>query len=128
MRRAGVILVLCLNLLTITAPTRTAPESPIPYNSAPIGGTDYPWNMFHHDSLRSGATPASAPSTSALMWTYDTGATIYSSPAVVDATVFTSTYNWAANTGSLYAIDEASGVCCPVVSGDKDCSIDYCWA
>jgi len=109
MRRAGVILVLCLNLLTITATTRTAPESPVPYISVPIGGTDYPWNMFRHDSLRSGSTPASAPSTSALMWTYDTGATIYSSPAVVDGTVFISTYNWVANTGSLYAVDEYSG-------------------
>src|SRR3972149_1733870 len=95
--------------LPLTAITRTEPESPTPYIPAPMGGTDYPWNMFRHDSLRAGATPASAPSTSALMWTYDTGATIYSSPAVVDGTVFISTYNSAANTGSLNAIDEYTG-------------------
>lgn len=109
MRRIGVFLVLCLTLLALTSPSGTGPVNPRPYSSAPVGGTDYPWNMFHHDSLRSGATLASAPSTSALMWTYDTGATIYSSPAVVDGTVYISTYNGAVNTGSLYAIDEYSG-------------------
>lgn len=109
MRGVDVFLVLCLSLLALTATTRTEPETPTPYVSAPVSGTDYPWNMFHHDSLRSGATLASAPATSALMWTYDTGATIYSSPAVVEGTVYISTYNGAANTGSLYAIDEYTG-------------------
>ncbi len=65
--------------------------------------------MFHYDAARTGATPASAPSTSALMWSYDTGATIYSSPAVADGTIYIATYDWTYNTGSLYAIDEYTG-------------------
>ncbi len=81
----------------------------MPPESAPLGGTDYPWAMFHHDPERTGATPASAPTTSSLMWTYNTGATIYSSPAVVDGTVYIATYDWTYNTGSLYAIDEYTG-------------------
>ncbi len=65
--------------------------------------------MFHHDSQRTGATPASAPSTPSLMWSFNTGATIYSSAAVDGGVVFIATYDWTNNVGNLYAIDEYTG-------------------
>ncbi len=43
------------------------------------------------------------------MWSFNTGATIYSSPAVVGGVVFIATYDWTNNLGSLYAIDEYTG-------------------
>ncbi len=107
MRKVVVLLILSLYLLAPPIPTSTGPETPGSYRFAPLGGTDYPWTMFHHDSQRTGATLASAPSTPSLMWTYDTGAVVYSSPAVVDGTIFITTYG--TSTGSLYAIDEYTG-------------------
>lgn len=109
MQKVGIFLVICIYLLAPTIPTDLGPGDPKTYTSAPLGGTDYPWAMFHHDSQRTGATLASAPSSPTLMWSYDTGATVYSSPAVASGTVYIATYDWATNTGSLYAIDEYSG-------------------
>jgi len=82
LRKVVVLLILSLYLLAPPIPTSRGPETPSSYSFAPLGGTDYPWTMFHHDSQRTGATPASAPSTPSLMWSFNTGATVYSSAAV----------------------------------------------
>lgn len=60
--------------------------------------------MFHHDPLRSGVTPASAPNGPNLMWAFPTGSYVYPSPVVTDGMVFIPSYD-----GNLYALDEYSG-------------------
>ena len=60
--------------------------------------------MFHHDSLRTGVTPASAPSGPNLMWTFTTGSFVYPSPVVVDGMVLIPSWD-----GNLYALDEYNG-------------------
>ncbi len=102
--------VLALILFLLPAvPLGETPKVPQSHFSAPPGGTNYPWAMFRHDSLRSGATLASAPSSGSLMWTLNIGATIYSSPAVVNGAVYIATYDATGGPGRLYAIDEYSG-------------------
>ncbi len=104
MRKAIAALILSLYLLASAIPGNSPSPSPKAFSSAPLGSTDYPWTMLHHDSLRLGASPAIAPGTANLMWTYTTGAQVYSSPAVTEGIVFIPSWD-----GALYAIDEYSG-------------------
>lgn len=98
-------LTLSLYLLAATI-VGNGPSGPNVLSSAPLGSTDHPWVMFHYDSLRLGATLASAPGTGTLMWSYPTGAPVYASPAVSDGMVFIASYD---TSGTVYAIDEYSG-------------------
>jgi outer membrane protein assembly factor BamB len=106
LRKAAVIVFLSLSLL-VFLPTdglsnRNAPR--ILLNAGPVGTTDYPWAMFHYDAGRSGATPASGPTSASLMWGYTTGGVVYASPVVADGFVFVPSYD-----GRLYALDEYTG-------------------
>lgn len=68
--------------------------------------TELDWPMFCHDRLNTGSTTATAGPRSAVepLWTFETGGTVRSSPAVVDGTVYIGS-----DDGSLYAIDAATG-------------------
>ncbi len=103
MRKTSLLLILALTLALLpTLPTGQPPsKTPIPTIQ---GTTDYPWTMFHYNTLRTGSSPTTAPNTPTLMWTKATGAQVYASPAVSDGTVFIPSYD-----GNLYAIDEYSG-------------------
>ena len=68
------------------------------------GLTDYPWDMFHHDGLRSGASLTTAPGSPTLMWTKVTSGPVYASPVVSDGLVLVPSWD-----GNLYAMDEYSG-------------------
>src|SRR5437867_2440366 len=68
------------------------------------GLTDYPWAMFHHDALRSGASLTTAPGSPTLMWTKVTSGPVYASPVVSDGLVLVPSWD-----GNLYAMDEYSG-------------------
>lgn len=106
MRKAAVIVLLSLSLL-VFLPTDGASNRNTPrifLNTGPVGTTDYPWTMFHYDSGRSGATPASGPTSASLMWGYTTGGVVYASPVIVDGFVFVPSYD-----GRLYALDEYTG-------------------
>ncbi len=104
LRKAVAALIISLFLLASAIAGNSPSSSPKLFSSAPLGSTDYPWTMFHHDSLRLGASPASAPATGSLMWNYPTGAQVYASPAVNNGIVFIPSWD-----GVLYAIDEYSG-------------------
>ena len=67
-------------------------------------GAGYDWPMFHHDLALSGYTDAAAPSSNVTAWTYDTGSTIESSPAVADGVLYIGSYS-----GKLYALDAYDG-------------------
>lgn len=102
MRRVVVSTILSLFILIVGMPGAEN-FHPQPFVASP-GSTDYPWTMLHYNQFRSGATPASAPSTSGLMWRFPTGSFVYSSPAVSDGLVFVTSYD-----NYAYAIDEYSG-------------------
>jgi outer membrane protein assembly factor BamB len=58
------------------------------------------WPMFHHDLALSGVTEATAPDNNNILWTFDTGSYIMSSPAIVNEKLYIG-----AGDGILYAIN-----------------------
>ncbi len=106
LRKLPVALTLFLCLLASAIQSEKVFPTPQIFSSAPPGSTDYSWTMFHHDSLRLGASLASAPSTGSLMWSYSTGAPVYASASVSDGMVFIASYDIS---GTVYALDEYSG-------------------
>ncbi len=102
MRKGSIVLILTsLILLTMASLEPFQVKTPAPTLQ---GTTDYPWAMFHHDTLRTGSSPTTAPASPSLMWTKVTGGTVYSSPAVSDGFVFIPSWD-----GNLYALDEYNG-------------------
>lgn len=63
------------------------------------------WPTFHHDIRLSGYTSAHAPDDNYLLWTYQTGAAVESSPAVVGDRVYIGSRD-----GNLYCINKLTGV------------------
>jgi len=106
LRKAVVIVFLTLSLLVfLPTDASTNHSNPLSFlNAGPVGTTDYPWTMFHYNAGRSGATPASGPTSASLMWSYTTGGIVYASPIVSDGFVFIPSYD-----GKLYALDEYTG-------------------
>jgi len=68
------------------------------------GVTSYPWPMFHHDSMHTGLSSSSAPETNDVLWTFQTGDRIVSSPAVADGRLFVGSMD-----NKIYALDQFSG-------------------
>jgi len=63
------------------------------------------WTMFRHDPSRSGYTTGSTPTRSVkLLWTYETRATIRSSPAVANGCVFVGCSDW-----NVYWLNSSNG-------------------
>lgn len=62
------------------------------------------WPMFHHDLALSGFTTSFAPNTNNILWTYQTGAGVYSSPAIVGNKIYVGSTN-----GNLYCLDKYEG-------------------
>lgn len=69
---------------------------------SPVRAED--WPMFHHDLSLSGTTSAHAPGSNEVLWTFPTGASVESSPAVVGDRVFIGSTN-----GNLYCLDKLTG-------------------
>jgi len=94
MLTATMVSLLCLSTLSIVAPQVRA------------GGlTSYPWSMFRHDSGHTGFSNSLAPYTDNLLWTFQIGGNIISSPAVADGMVFVGS----ADNNKTYALDQSSG-------------------
>ena len=62
------------------------------------------WPMFHHDLALSGYSTSSAPNTNDILWTYDTGSDVRSSPAIVNGILYIGDTD-----GTLYANDAYTG-------------------
>jgi outer membrane protein assembly factor BamB len=63
------------------------------------------WAMFRHDASRRGYTTGSSPTDSVkLLWTYKTGASIQSSPAVANGYVFVGCMDW-----NVYWLNASNG-------------------
>ncbi|HYA77790.1 MAG TPA: PQQ-binding-like beta-propeller repeat protein, partial [Verrucomicrobiae bacterium] len=62
------------------------------------------WTMFHADPSHSGAGTGNPTLSPTLLWKYNTGNWVYSSPAVVGGVVYVGSED-----GSVYALNAANG-------------------
>jgi outer membrane protein assembly factor BamB len=62
------------------------------------------WPMFHHDPAHSGYSTSTAPTTSHILWTYMTGGSVDSSPAVVGGMVYVGS-----DDGRVYCLNASTG-------------------
>jgi len=62
------------------------------------------WPMFHHDARHTGYTDESIPDDLELLWSYETGGWVESSPTVSNGVLYVGS-----NDGNLYALDIATG-------------------
>ena len=77
---ANVFLLAVIMVATILSATVQAAE------------TDW-WPMFHHDLNHTGTSTSTGPIRNSTLWTYTTGNSVYSSPAVVDGFVYVGSYD-----------------------------------
>ncbi len=66
--------------------------------------TKYPWPKFMHDNANTGFSEGPAPHTNHLLWKFNAGAWIFSSPAIKDGKVYLGSY-----AGKVYCLDVATG-------------------
>jgi len=60
-----------------------------------------PWPMFHHDQYHTGRSPYNGPEIPTIKWSFATGSTMGSSPAIADdGTIYIASFN-----GNLYAVN-----------------------
>jgi outer membrane protein assembly factor BamB len=85
----------------------------VTYNIAPVS-TPAPspgsnsWRMFHNDLAHSGYTESAGPLTNQILWKYQAGSGLESSPAVVDGVVYFGAL-WNGYNGFVYALNSANG-------------------
>ena len=69
-----------------------------------IGSCVYNWPKFHNDLAQTGYSDSLAPDTNDLLWTYDTGSNVQSSPAIVNGILYIGDLY-----GNFYALDSYTG-------------------
>jgi len=62
------------------------------------------WPMFRHNPARTGTTPQDVAPPLRLLWAYETGGEVHSSPAVVGNVVYIGSHDW-----SVYALNAYTG-------------------
>jgi len=62
------------------------------------------WPMFRNDPRHAGYSTSSAPTDNTLLWSFETGNFVYSSPAFVDGKVFVASFDY-----NVYCLDENFG-------------------
>ena len=73
-------------------------------SSAKGGSSTLEWTMFRHDPIHSGYTVGSSKGAVKLLWTYETGGGVRSSPTVADGCVFAGCSDW-----NIYSLNASSG-------------------
>jgi outer membrane protein assembly factor BamB len=66
-------------------------------------GTDW-WPMFRHDPNHTGTSNSTGPATNNTLWTYATGASVLSSPSIIDGFVYVGSYD-----RKVYCLNAATG-------------------
>jgi outer membrane protein assembly factor BamB len=79
--------------------------SPSPTNNSSDSNS---WPMFHKDLAHSGYSGSSGPLTNQILWKFQTGSSVESSPAVVDGVVYFGAL-WNGKNGFVYAINATTG-------------------
>jgi outer membrane protein assembly factor BamB len=82
-------------------------QSPSPTNSSSIGDSDS-WPMFHNDIAHSGYSGSTGPLTNQILWKFQAGSGIESSPAVVGGVVYFGGL-WNGQNGFVYALNSTTG-------------------
>mgnify|MGYP000701642776 CR=1 FL=1 len=70
------------------------------------------WRMFQHDATHKGFSYSSVPDNNSVLWSYEVGATVWSSPAVADGKVFFgTTYRLGTDeeSGTIHCLDANTG-------------------
>jgi len=68
------------------------------------GVTEHPWSKFMHDNANTGFNEGPAPCTNHVLWKFNAGAWIFSSPAIKDGKVYLGSYS-----GKVYCLDAQTG-------------------
>ena len=72
-------------------------------SSSVISSTDN-WSMFHHDTLHTGYSSSTAPTTSNVLWTFSTNDNVFSSPTIVDGKLYIGS-----DDRKIYCVDAEDG-------------------
>lgn len=70
------------------------------------------WPMFQHDARHTGYTDENIPDDLKLLWSYETGDWVYSSPAVVDGKVFVG----GSDDNKIYCFGETTPTIMPILT------------
>ena len=79
-----------------------------PTNLPPLGISNQTWPMFHNDTAHLGYSESTGPLTNQILWKYQAGSGIESSPAVVDGVVYFGSL-WNGQNGSVNALNATTG-------------------
>lgn len=98
------LVLLCMTTMTVSSVASPILSSPSEVQSLSIQeGNDW-WSMFRHDAMHSGGSIAMAPNAADVLWTYQTGFIISSSPAVSHGRVYVGSWDW-----SIYCFEMDNG-------------------
>jgi parallel beta-helix repeat protein len=76
----------------------------VQWKGSMLASTMYSWPMFHHDLSHTGYTESPAPNTNQTQWSFATGGSVCSSPAVADGRVYVGS-----DDGKVYCLDAETG-------------------
>ena len=98
------LFILCVTAIVLSsvAGSIVPPDSETRQTMIPEGN-DW-WPMFHHDATHSGVSSTTAPDTAEVLWSYQTGFIISSSPAVSHGRVYIGSWD-----KSIYCFEMDSG-------------------
>ena len=98
------LFILCVTAIALSsiAGSIVPPDSEVRQTMIPEGN-DW-WPMFHHDATHSGVSSTTAPETADVLWSYQTGFIISSSPAVSHGRVYIGSWD-----KSIYCFEMDSG-------------------
>ena len=117
------VVTMALPAVTLTGSAKQSDPCP---GCGPMGQG---WPMFHHDQAHTGVTNCiQAPVTNHLLWSYEAGGSVLSSPAVSNGRVYCASYE----DSTVFCLNESSGAfvwkfsasdwipySSPAISGDK---------
>jgi len=99
----SVLLVLMLSTMVGALTASQADEVDLTSGRGASSGS-YPWASFKGDLNNSGNSVGSAPGTDNLLWVFDTGDEVYSSPSVANGNLFIGSRN-----GKVYCLNQSTG-------------------
>jgi peptide/nickel transport system substrate-binding protein len=76
----------------------------VQWKGSMLASTMYSWPMFHHDLSHTGYTESPTPNTNQTQWSFATGGSVCSSPAVADGRVYIGSTD-----RKVYCLDAATG-------------------
>ncbi len=91
---------------SIPAPIPSQPAKP-PSSNNSTNNSDS-WPMFHNDLAHSGYSKSKGSLTDHILWKYQTGSGVESSPAIVDGIVYVGAL-WNGRNGFIYALNASTG-------------------